>query len=41
MKKIKIFKFCQGCVGKFLRIKGNTNYCKLCLDLEKQKGIKK
>ena len=36
MNKIKIFKFCQGCIAKWWRIKGNTNYCKLCAKLTKR-----
>jgi len=39
-KKYKIFKFCQGCIGKWQRVKGNTNYCIGCLNLI-YKGDKK
>ena len=27
-KKYKIFKFCQGCIGKWHRVKGNANQVK-------------
>ncbi len=38
--KIKIFEFCEGCIGKFNRIKGNTNYCEVCSELTKKRGSK-